>query len=86
MHPAILQQLATERIREMIAAADNARRARQARRAQESRHNGGGRPGQRDLQREGRPVTTAIAANSGLSAPEPATSEFLVATAPGHRS
>jgi len=32
MHPVMMQQLAAERIREMIADADDARRARQARR------------------------------------------------------
>ena len=37
MHPVILQQLAAERISEMIADADDARRARQARRGRRSR-------------------------------------------------
>jgi len=37
MHPVILQQLAAERVREMIAGADAARRARQARRGRRSR-------------------------------------------------
>ena len=37
MHPVILRQLAAERIREMIADADDARRARQARRGRRSR-------------------------------------------------
>ena len=37
MHPVILQQLAAERIREMIADADDARQARHARRARRSR-------------------------------------------------
>jgi len=37
MHPVILQQLAAERIREMIAYADDARRARQARHGRRSR-------------------------------------------------
>ena len=37
MHPVMLQQLAAERVREMIADADDARRARLARRARRSR-------------------------------------------------
>ncbi|WP_300609994.1 hypothetical protein [Trebonia sp.] len=37
MHPVMLQQLAAERVREMIADADDARRARQARRGRRSR-------------------------------------------------
>ena len=37
MHPVILQQLAAERVREMITDADDARRARQARRGRRSR-------------------------------------------------
>ena len=37
MHPVMLQQLAAERVREMIADADDARRARQACRARRSR-------------------------------------------------
>jgi len=37
MHPVIMQQLAAERIREMIADADDARRARQARHGRRSR-------------------------------------------------
>ena len=37
MHPVMLQQLAAERVREMIADADDARRARLARRAGRSR-------------------------------------------------
>jgi hypothetical protein len=37
MHPVILQQLAAERVREMIADADGVRRARQARRGRRSR-------------------------------------------------
>ena len=36
MHPVILQQLAAERVREMIADADDVRRARQARRGRRS--------------------------------------------------
>jgi hypothetical protein len=37
MHPLILQQLAAERVSEMIADADDARQARQARRRRRSR-------------------------------------------------
>ena len=37
MHPVMLQQLAAERVSEMIADADDARRARQARRGRRSR-------------------------------------------------
>jgi len=37
MHPVILQQFAAERVREMIADADDARRARQARHGRRSR-------------------------------------------------
>ena len=37
MHPVVLQQLAAERVREMIADADDARRVRQARRGRRSR-------------------------------------------------
>ena len=37
MHPVMLRQLAAERVREMIADADDARRARQARRGRRSR-------------------------------------------------
>lgn len=37
MHPVVLQQLAAERVREMIADADDVRRARQARRGRRSR-------------------------------------------------
>ena len=37
MHPEILRQLAAERVREMVADADDARRARQARRGRRSR-------------------------------------------------
>jgi hypothetical protein len=85
MHPAMLQQLAAERIREMIAAADDARRAQQARHAHESRLKVGGCPGQRDLQRESVPVSAAIAANPSPSAPERATPEILVGTALRHR-
>ncbi|MGO9506243.1 MAG: hypothetical protein ACLPXZ_02475 [Mycobacterium sp.] len=37
MHPLILQQLAADRINDMIAKADNRRQAREARRARQSR-------------------------------------------------
>ncbi len=40
MHPLILQQLAADHINEMIAKADDRRRARQARRARPSRTSG----------------------------------------------
>ena len=37
MHPAMMEMLAAERIRDMVAQGDNARRARQGRQAREAR-------------------------------------------------
>ena len=72
LHPAMLQQLAAERIREMIETADNARRAEQARRARNTARKRHQRPGPQDPQRECGPVTAAIGANPGTSAADPA--------------
>ena len=40
MHPLVLQQLATDRVNDMIAAAADSRRARQARRTRRARTSG----------------------------------------------
>ena len=65
MHPEILRQFSAERVREMIADADDARRARQARRARRSRTPAPmTRPGQASMHAELQPASpnTAIAA------------------------
>lgn len=70
MHPVILQQLAAEHIQEMLAKADDARRAHQARRARPGRPSARpGQPGRPGMQRESKPATAAIAANLGPSCP-----------------
>jgi len=79
LHPAILQQLAAERIRELIATADNARRAGQARRARNTARQRHQRLGPQDPRREYGPVMAAIGASPDTSAADPA---VLVTAAP----
>ena len=79
LHPAILHQLAAERIREMTATADNARCAAQARRARNTPRKRHQRPDRQDSHRECGPVTAAVGANQGTSAADPA---VLVTAAP----
>lgn len=64
MHPAILRQLAAEHLQQMLAEADDARRAHQARRARPRRPPAQVmRPSRARTQRESEPVTAATAAN-----------------------
>jgi DNA-directed RNA polymerase specialized sigma24 family protein len=70
MHPVILQQLAAEHRQQMLAEADDARRAQQARRARPRRPPAQvRRPGRARAQRESEPVTAATAANMRPSCP-----------------
>jgi len=69
MHPVILQQFAAERIKEMIADADDTRRAHQARRPRRGPSTQLRRSGRPGIRRELERVTAAIAADPGLSCP-----------------
>jgi hypothetical protein len=69
MHPVILQQLVAEHVQEMIAEADDARRARQAGRARRGPSTQLRRSGRPGIHRESERVTAAIAADPRLSCP-----------------
>ena len=73
MHPVIVQQLAAEHVKEMIADTDDARRARQARRTRQSRASRHTmRPGRRALAEAGlASASTAVAAVPVASTPGP---------------
>ena len=83
MHPVMLRQLAAERVREMIADADDARRARQARRGRRSRTPAHmTRPDPLPMHAELQPASpaTTVAALAALDRSGP-----RLAASPGHR-